>query len=267
MDGKDNESEENVSLLELYCLIRDVEATNALSSEVTSVASAFAERLSATDQLKLTSCGWTGTFERGISSSEVRGLLPTDPPSRKGTYDQLGMHDGGAPVDRNNPQPPQPSPPPVTTQQFLDDVDSENMKRLAKELPQFFENEKAFLTLLHNEINRDQINRDQLSLPYDYIASTEVDVDITFSGPGHVLRWAKKNCLWPKKGDAAQWNWFFDTLLGRDGAPKDRNKIIRKDFINDRVQGLAYPVTISHRKPDLAERFAKSKVRTPSTLV
>jgi hypothetical protein len=207
---------DNMSLLELYCLVRDMEATNALSSEVTSVACAFVEHLSATDQLKLTTCGWSGTFERSITSSDIQGLLPTD--SHTGSPAAVALREWLLPTNTNT-------------------------------------------NASHDEYKprQTETRRPLISLPYGYKAPAEFDVDNTFSGPGHVLLWAKQNGLWPKKGDVTQWNWFFNDLLGRAAAPRAR--VVRKEFINDRLQRLAYPITFSHRKADSGARFAKSKVR------
>jgi hypothetical protein len=211
-------AEDNVSLLELYCLIRDLEATNALSSEVTSVASALAERLSAEDQVQLAPCGWNGQFERGITSSELFSLLSKDP------------LDGGIQVPDNGQTAPFPTTPSPAT---------------------------PALPLIP------QPAAPALSLPEGYNVASEFDIETTFSGPGHVMLWAKENDLWPKKGNVTQWNWFFDALLGPDAAPKGgRQRLVPKDIINDKVQLLPYPITFSHRKADMSEhltRFSKSK--------
>jgi hypothetical protein len=202
-------SEDTVSLLDLYCMVRELEDTSSLASEVTSVASAFAEKLSGADQVKLASCGWRGRFERSITSTEVRALLPAE------------SFDGSS---TSAPLPRAATPPaPVPTVSFP-----------TVSAP--------------------------LVLPADYKQAAEFDVDNTFTGPGYVLHWAKENGLWPKKGSVACWNWFFNAFLGPDAAPKNGRRIIRKDYINDKLQVQKYPIKFTYRKADLTERFAKSKV-------
>lgn len=95
-----------------------------------------------------------------------------------------------------------------------------------------------------------------LILPPGYKCSDEFALrDVTFTGPGHVLRWAKENSLFPKKGCCAQWNWFFDAILGEDVGPKDRTEVLRKEFINGKLQFLEYPITLNHKAGEVTSEL------------
>lgn len=86
-----------------------------------------------------------------------------------------------------------------------------------------------------------------LTLSYGYSAPPEFDVDFTFTSAGHVIQWVKEQGLFPKKGSATRWNWFFDVLLGEDAGPKNRDAIIPKEHINDILQRMRYPVDVRHQ--------------------